>query len=66
MKEKLENKREAIVQALANLKIDGISVDESYLLDYEKVRIGMNTGMMNHLELHSERRLVKNGKLRKG
>ena len=35
MKEKLENKREAIVQALANLKIDGISVDESYLLDYE-------------------------------
>ena len=35
MKEELENKREAIVQALANLKIDGISVDESYLLDYE-------------------------------
>ena len=35
MKEKLENKREAIVQALANLKINGISVDESYLLDYE-------------------------------
>ena len=43
MKEKLENKREAIVQALANLKIDGISVDESYLLDYEnKVAESLN------------------------
>ena len=43
MKEKLENKREAIVQALANLKIDGISVDESYLLDYEnKVTESLN------------------------
>lgn len=43
MKEKLENKREAIVQALANLKINGISVDESYLLDYEnKVTESLN------------------------
>ena len=43
MKEKLENKREAIVQALANLKIDGISVYESYLLDYEnKVTESLN------------------------
>lgn len=43
MKEELENKREAIVQALANLKIDGISVDESYLLDYEnKVTESLN------------------------
>lgn len=43
MKKKLENKREAIVQALANLKIDGISVDESYLLDYEnKVTESLN------------------------
>ena len=43
MKQKLENKREAIVQALANLKIDGISVDESYLLDYEnKVTESLN------------------------
>ena len=43
MKEELENKREAIVQGLANLKIDGISVDESYLLDYEnKVNESLN------------------------
>lgn len=35
MKKKLEKKRKAITQALANLKIDGIEINKNYLFLYE-------------------------------
>lgn len=35
MKKKLEKKRKAITQALANLKIDGIEINKNYFFLYE-------------------------------
>lgn len=37
MDKELEKKRKAINQALATLKIDGITVNDSYLLTYKNI-----------------------------
>lgn len=56
MKKKLEKKRKAITQALANLKIDGIEINKNYLFLYEdkiieslsnEVKLTLKTGGNN-------------------